>query len=303
MNKVKATSMLTRLLVLQGALMLVSFPAAAGKISLSAGIDKNDIRYEDSLTLSLEIRWEGKVGDYRFELLPLPTTHNLKLLGTSSAVSSDVVDGIDITSRSFKYTLQPTKGGTGIIEPLVLKYISLPDSLPGELSSQQFQILIREPVPVESAEGGRLSLLLWAIPVLLVISAAAVITVRRRKRTQNLPTKSAEELLLEALSTAKKESLSERKLFFTRLFSILSHYLDSKLGLKTAGRTASEIVNDLAESPIPEVMKAKIAAWLTQAEKEKYAPLPGEPGDMLRLVTEIENLFEQIMNKDKAEAK
>lgn len=304
MKRFNATLLLARSFFLLGAMILINHLAVAGKISLSAGIDRNDIHFKDSLSFSLEIRWEGKVGDFQFELLPLPATQNLKILGSSSAVSSDVINGTDITIRNFRYTLQPTKGGVGIIEPVVLKYISLPDSLPGELSSQQFQIFIREPAPMEKPEGSGLKFLLWAIPALMAASSAAVIiVVRRRKRAQAVPVKSAEELLLESLFSAKKESLSDRKLFFTRLYALLSHYLDLKFGLKTAGRTASEIVGDLASSPMPDTMKEKMAAWLLQAEREKYAPLPGEPGEVLRLVTEMENLFEQILNNDKAEAK
>jgi hypothetical protein len=37
--------------------------------------------------------------------------------------------------------------------------------------------------------------------------------------------------------------------------------------------------------------KDKVKGWLTIAEKEKYAPMGGSPGDILRLSAELESFW------------
>jgi len=283
--------------------MLIITPQLSGsEISLSARIDKTDIPFESTAELSLDIRWEGKVADYAFELLPLPTTQSLKILGTSTSVRSEVVDGRDFIVRSFHYTLEPTRAGLGLVEPIILKYISLPDSIPAQLASQRFQINIDSPLPKKVQHTRNGGFFVYAIPILIVLVTAGLVIWFRRQKSQPEPVGTSEEALLLALSLAKRETMSDRKLFFSRLYTILSQYLESKCSIKTAGRTAAEILGDCETANLSDDLKSRFNIWLTMAEKEKYAPLPGEPGDMIRLATEIENLFEKKLNLNKAEA-
>ena len=282
----------TALIILSLPLLLPATPVSADEISLSGGVDKTDVAFEDSLTLAVEIRWVGDISSYSFGLLPLPETENLQVVGTSSAISSSTEEDRDITTRTFKYTLRPTGSGTGIIEPIVLNYVAWPDSIPGELTTQQFKIVIAAPVPIE--EGGGMSAAAIVILAAFVVLAAAVgIVLWRRRLPKAEPVRTSEEKFLNEFAAVKNDAQSDRKLFFTKLYKLLVDYLSGEYKLDVTGKTTHLILERLNELDIPQERKKRIAAWLEQADKEKFAPGGGSPGDVLRLMTEIENFFEK----------
>jgi hypothetical protein len=282
----------TALIILSLPIILPAAPATAQEISLSGGVDKTDIAFEDSLTLAVEIKWAGDISSYSFGLLPLPETEKLQVVGTSSAISSSTEQNRDITTRTFKYTLRPTGSGTGIIEPIVLNYVAWPDSIPGELTTQQFKILIAAPVPIE--ESGGISAVAFVILATFVLMAAAVgVVLWRRRLPKAEPVRTGKERFLDEFAAVKNEAQSDRKLFFTKLYKLLIDYLGGEYKLDVTGKTTLLIIEELSELDIPQERKKKIASWLEHAEKEKFAPGGGSPGDVLRLVTEIENFFEK----------
>lgn len=260
-------------------------------ISLSARLDKTEIPFDGTVELSLEIKWQGGIGNYLFELLPLPTTQNLKVLGSATAVSSATESGQEITTRSFRYTLEPTKAGVGVIEPIVLKYVTMPDSIPSQLSSQRFQIMIASPVakPVKSNIG---KYIWFVIPAVVAIALILYWVIRRRRNAvpKELP-KSPEQIALDELTIIRKDLQFDRKAFFTRLYKLIIMYLENRYQLESAGKSAEAIIAELERFDMSVGDKEKITGWLIAADKEKYAPIGGSPGDILRLSTELESFF------------
>ena len=265
---------------------------AGENISLSAALDRFDIPFEETVELELEIKWQGDLTSYAFELIPLPELENLKVLGTSSAISSGIEEGAEITTRIFKYTLKPIGSGVGTIEPIVLQCVSMPDSIPGELSTQLLKVKIAEPIPAEEKSGipGYLYILIGAV----LIGAFVFIMIKMKSKPDVEPVKSPEERFLETLAQIKAENQSDRKMFFTKLHSALSDFIESKYTINTSGQTAEVISGHLEKLKISADEKEKISFWLIRAEKEKYAPFGGEPGDIIRLITELENFFGDI---------
>jgi hypothetical protein len=296
-------SLIIRFIFYLGCILpVLSASSVSGKeISLSAGINKTDVAFEDTVGLTVEIKWQGGIQDYLFEILPLPETQNLKIVGTSSAISSGEEEGAEVTTRKFKYTLKPTASGVGMIEPIVLKYISWPDSVPGELSTQSFKVLIARPLPPPDESGSS-----FVIPVIIaaiLIIAVAVLARFRKRSIKPEPEKTLEQIFLEELSRARNESSVSRKDFFTRLYKSLTDYIGSKYRIDVAGKTVGVILEELDSSEIPDDRKEKISAWLTLAEKEKFAPGGGLPGDIPRLYTEMDNFFRKIDEANRTEAK
>jgi hypothetical protein len=285
--------MLKKLRLLSIFFFVLSFPVIgkAEAISLSAQVDKTEIPFEETVELRLEIKWQGGIGNYLFELLPLPETQNLKVLGSATAVSSTTEGGQEVTTRSFRYTLSPTKAGLGVIEPIVLKYVSMPDSIPGELVSQRFQILIAKPVPRE-VKSGIGSYIWFSVPAVIIIAGIVFWFIRRKKNKipKEVP-KSPEESALEELTIIKKDLQFDRKAFFTRLYKLIIMYLENKYRLESAGKSAENIMAELEGLDMPAGDKDKVKGWLTIAEKEKYAPMGGSPGDILRLSAELESFW------------
>ena len=104
------------------AAIVFSGVASGSEISLTGSVDKTDIAFEDSVMLTVEIKWLGDIDSYNFQVLPLPEAQNLKVTGTSSSISSKTGETGAITVRTFKYILRPTGHGVAAIEPVVLDY-------------------------------------------------------------------------------------------------------------------------------------------------------------------------------------
>jgi len=271
--------------------IILLFPAlnlnAGENISLSATLDRSDISFEETVELKLEIKWQGDITSYAFELIPLPELENLKVMGTSSAISSGEEDGTEITTRTFRYSLKPTGSGTGTIEPIVLQCVAMPDSIPGQLSTQLMKVNIAKPIPIKKDSGAPIYLYLMA--AFLMIAAVVIVVLKKKKGPDVEPIKSPEENFSDKLALIKANNQSDRKTFFTKLHSALAEYIKLKYSIETSGQTAEVVSGQVEKLEISLNEKEKISVWLIRAEKEKYAPFGGEPGDIIRLISEIEN--------------
>ncbi len=278
------------------------FSGSAQDISLSAGIDRTEMLFEETVTMTVEVKWPGDITQFRFEILPLPGTENLKVLGTTSTISSIEENNQEYTVRTFKYTFKPTKGGIGAIMPIILSYITMPDSLPGDLATQEFHVSIAQPVPPPEEGGLGLVYVLIIISVVIVVIILIVYLVRKRKG-DDTPVLTPEQKLLEELKTIRDESSVDRKLFYTRLYKLLTDYLTAKYDIDTVRKSPQEICDKLGSLKLSAGFKEKYSGWLIQADKEKFAPGSGSPGDTIRLITEIGNHFQSIDTDTKSEAK
>ncbi|MCP4634023.1 MAG: hypothetical protein GY855_13945, partial [candidate division Zixibacteria bacterium] len=71
----------------------------------------------------------------------------------------------------------------------------------------------------------------------------------------------------------------------------LTEYVKLKYKIETSGQTSKIVSDRLEKLEIPISEKEKLSGWLIHSEKEKYAPFGGEPGDIIRLISEIENFL------------
>jgi len=286
---------------------IIPFLSHASNLTLSASIDKTDIPYEGEVTLSVEINWRGTLEDYSFGLMPLPETDKFKVAGTSSSISTEEDSlGQDITIRQFKYTLKPVEFGIATIYPITLDYTAFPDSIPGQLTTQQFKVNIDRPIPKEEKSQSNTGLyLLIILGAAIVIAVPSVYFIFIRKKEIPEPELSPEKRFIEDFRDVKKESINDRRQFFARLHKTIVSYFSQKYDINPTGKTAAVIIEELKEREIPETELARPADWLTIAETEKYAPTKGEPGDLLRLAAEIEAHFEDEKDNtsNKPEAK
>jgi len=281
-------------------LLVITGLSAGEKISLSAHLDKTDIPFEDTVEYKLEIKWIGNITSYAFEVLPLPDLENLKVMGTSSSISSSTENGQETTTRYIKYTLKPTLSGVGTIKPITLQCISMPDSTANNLTTPLLTVNIATPIPVEKKS--EMSIYLIIALGIIMIAGFVFVVLRMRKKPEIIPEKTPEELFIDELMRLKQDGLSDRKVFFTRLFRMLNIYIEKKYNLRVANQTAEIIVGKLSETDIPEAEKEKISHWLIKAEKEKFAPFGGEPGEVIRLAAELEKHFGKKDISDNSEA-
>ncbi len=287
-------------LILLFVLVCQPLVVSADEISLSSTLDKTDIAYEDSVSLTVELKWQGDLRNYSFELLPLPETSNLKIIGTSSSISSREEDRTEVTVRTFKYNLKPTLAGVGTIQPIDIKYISWPDSIPGFLTTQSFQVIIAEPIPPPEP--------ISKTPIFIAVGAVIIVgivlfVIFGRKKKETIVVKNVEEYFLDELAIIKKESQSDRKIFFTRLYKALAEYIERKFAIKVSGLSSAAMLSKLEKVELFPELKEPLSNWIRQAETEKYAPVGGTPGDIIRLITELENFFRKIISGNISEVK
>ena len=161
-------------------LAIVAFPALlwGSDLSLSAELDKTDIKFDETVSLTIQVKWTGNLQDYGFKIFSLPKTDRLEVLGTTSKIASNIENGAEVTTRTYKYTFKPTEAGQGVIYPITLDYVAMPDSIPGQLETQQFSVLIAKPVAVKQAEGTHI---VWyvVIGLFLIFSGAGVFIILR----------------------------------------------------------------------------------------------------------------------------
>jgi len=224
--------------------------------------------------------------------MPLPEAENLKVVGTKKSISSSEEGGIEYTTRTYRYTFEPTLTGTGTIRPIEVKFVSWPDSIPGELATQEFKILIAEPVVKEDSKGFPLWLIFLGAAIVIIEGAYLIFKFKRKRPVESV--ERPEEIFLEGLEEVRKASHGERQQFFTGLYKLLIEYLGGKYQIGSAGKTTVVILRELNEKEIPLDFKEKLADYLARCETEKFAPSQGEPGDIIRLSNEIENLFKNV---------
>lgn len=267
--------------------------ANARGISVSQSVDRTETPFESPVTLEVVLRWEGPQSAYLFDKPLNPTLDRLKVTGfVSSISSSDSPDG-EVTTKRFTFTLHPTRSGIGSIEPIVISYLSWPDSLPGELMTEPMTVRIAEPLPLEKKTDGGFPWWPAALPVVVVL--VIVLVVRRGRRRQPTPTiVTPRERFLERLTDLKKEAGSDLKTFQARLYGLLVEFLQSQYGVDFGEETEEELTAAVESTSLSEGRKAALKEWLIAARRDKFRPVVAAPGEAIRLEASIRSFFEKL---------
>lgn len=282
-----------RLLTIVILVALGSGISADAGMSLMQSVDRAEVALNDSAVLEIVLTWSGSQADYRFERPLQPGLTNLRVGRFATTISSTGAGAHEVTTKRYVYSLVPTASGTGRVEPLAIAYISWPDSTPGELVTEPVTVSILPAPPVSESSGDPPFWLLLVVAVCLAGGGvAAVVVVRRRGRaTQSEMTPA--DLLLTKLADLQKEAGADVKRFQTGLFRILVDYLEQRFSLPLHGKSAEEIEQAVVHTPLTENERDHILGWLKRAEREKFQPVQGSPGETIRLGNEIKTYFEK----------
>jgi hypothetical protein len=277
-------------------LSLLALSAFADGISVSQSIDRTEIPFEGVAHLEITIKWNGPQSAYLFDQPLRPQFDRLKPLGFSSSIGSTGSGDDEITTKTYKYTLQPTQSGQGRIYAIPIEYLSWPDSIPGQLITEEMVIAVATPVPVEVSE--ELSVVWLAVivmAVVLLVSGTWFWIRRSSKRAERPVEKSPAEVFLENLGILKEESSGDLKAFQTGLYKHLVTFLKSQYGIRGKGDSVNDIVAEIDALEWPDSQKEKVCGWLVRADKEKFTPVTTAPGETIRLETEIRAFIEKNM--------
>lgn len=285
---------LTTTIALAG--MLAAPALAADGISISAEISSASIAFEAKDTLTVSLSWEGEPFLYQIDDFPMPVLEKLEILGSSSSVSSSVdstIEAGEITTRTFRYILQPTDFGTGVVSPLSLTAKNRVTGEAHDLKTGRLTIEIAKPVPQIDAESGSATLYIILAVVIVVGGAVAFMFARRKSPVEEIP---ADLGYLESLREIKKETVADKKLFFSRLYRLIMAYLEKELGLEVSGKTGDEVAHIL-ESLEDGPEKANLTLWINQAQKVKYRPDEPLAGEVENTYNAVYQFFESKLQK------
>ncbi|RME27350.1 MAG: hypothetical protein D6800_05180 [Candidatus Zixiibacteriota bacterium] len=265
-------------------------------ITVTQELDRTEIPFEQTATLQVKLTWPGPMTAYLIEGPLRPELEKLKVGRFSSSVTSRGTGADEVTTKTYTFTLQPTASGVGRILPMEVHYVSLPDSIPGTLTTDALELTIAEKKPVSTSGSGVLNagLMVGLLTILLVALAGVVIYRRQKSRQAREPVVSPSQTLVDALSKLRSETGSDLKRFRAGAFPLITAFLADRYGVATAGQSAGQIVEQLSRLDLSERQREQLETWLVECEQAKYSPVTSAPGDVIRLETEMRQFFGQL---------
>jgi len=180
------------------------------------------------------------------------------------------------------------------VDPATINYVTWPDSIPGEVTTDAVSITVAEPIPASATRGGLPIGLLIGGPVGIVLLAAVVFLIVWRKRKPREVPKTAVEAFLDELARIRGEAGNDLKRFQTEFHKCLITFLSIKYQINVNGRSTDDVVGQLEKTSLTVSQRETIGAWLKRAEREKYIPLQAGPGETIRLESEIRDFFAKL---------
>lgn len=275
-------------------LVLSATSYADDGISISTEISRAAIPFEGKDTLTVSLTWAGEPFLYQIDDFPMPSLEKLQILGSSTSVSStadSTVESGTTTTRTYRYVLQPTDFGTGVIAPLDITAKNRVSNESHELKTGRLTVEIAKPVPIEPKGGNNLGIIILGIALVMVFGAGSAVYIRIRRRQRESLNVVVDDHYCEALEAIKKETVADRKLFYSRVYRLLLNFLEKERSLDVSGKTGEEIVTTV-QGIEDEQERQQITQWLRQAQKIKYQPESPSPGDVENSYDAIYKFFE-----------
>ena len=263
-------------------------------ISVTQSLSESEIAFEDSLFFEIVLTWDGPQNAYFFEKPLIPKFDRLKVRAFSSAISSSLETGSEITTKKYDYVLIPTSSGSASIDPVSISYVSWPDSIPGELVTEPMTAEIADPVKRDE-KGNNISWIWIVVIGLIVLGGFGTFILRViNKKNEIEPHQSPKENFLEKLTETKENAGSDLKKFQTGLYAILATYINDLYKIDVSKLSDNELKEKLVESGINDISSDKIVGWLSRAHQDKFSPITSLPGETIRLEAEIRDFFEKL---------
>lgn len=267
---------------------------AQSSISVSQSIDRTEMAYEDTAAFRVVVTWDGPAHAYRFEKPFRVQSDKLKVARYTSSVRSNGVGPSEITTKVFEYQLAPFLSGVATVQPMVIEYVTWPDSTVGQLVTDAVTLTVAEPVPADERRGGGFSGGLIAIIIVVVVGLGVGGYSLFKQKPQKEVIKNPAEVFLDQLAAMRKDSGMDLKKFQTGLYRILEVYIHSRYGLDITGKPASAIADELDNVEPDQTVRAALAGWMARAEREKFSPVEIAPGEVPRLESEVRAFFEKL---------
>lgn len=285
-------------LIVVAFIVLSSVAAEAGEISISAEVALARIPFDGRDTLTVRLVWEGESSAYQIDDFPMPVLEKLKILGSSTSVSSakdSTVAGGERTTRTYSYILEPTDFGTGIVRPMALIAKNRSTRAEHSLHTGRLTIEIAKPVATSEKSGNSFGFLVMLGGIIVVLSVTGFVLFRRKKS----PGEAVDERrdgnrYYDRLLEIKKETVADGKRFYSRVYRLLLQYLEKECRLEISGKTGEQVL-EIVGGKVAEEDRVHLMHFLNEALEVKYRPQEPTPGDIADTYNALRSFFERKM--------
>jgi hypothetical protein len=283
------------------------FAGAVGQFSFEAGIDKNEVRAGDPITLKLIVSGTGNISLLTLPKPVLPTD----LEAYEPKVTNDVTrdGGVIRGKKTAEYLLVPRNPGKRTIDPIPFSYYDLQKQHYVKLTSPKFDITITPGREIAGGEGSMASkedikllgedirylklepgelqslsasplngstfYLSTVLPPLLFVGAF-VYRKRMKAIYGDMPKFRFQQAGKEATRRLKqaKHLLAQgnTESYHAEISKALFGYLEDKLHLEKSSLTVEEAVNRLQQRGVDEQTTAQLRTCVERAEFARFAP-------------------------------
>lgn len=262
-------------------------------ISVSQSISTDSVAYEDSVSFEIVIQWTGTQADYRFEQALRLQFDKLRPGAYLTSVASKGGGESEITTKSFRYTLIPNVPGMGLIEPVIINFVTWPDSIPGQLITEPMTVQIARPTAVPRSEDG-VKWWPWLIAGAVFLGAVIGYFLLRRNKKEVQPVEKPVDRFKRQLTDLRIESGSDWKKFQSGLVDLLVAFFQDGLGVSVSGLDEIELTRSLSESGLSGNHAEALAAAYCLAERDKFRPVSAGPGEVVRCESGLQQLVNEI---------
>ncbi|MCP4566034.1 MAG: hypothetical protein GY841_00480 [FCB group bacterium] len=283
-------------LIIVAFIFLSSVAAEAGEISISAEVSLARIPFSGRDTLTVRLIWEGESSAYQIEDFPMPVLEKLKILGSSTSVSSakdsSVASG-ERTTRTYSYILEPIDFGIGIVQPMTLIAKNRSTQVEHILHTGRLTVEIAKPIATRDKSGNSFGFFVILGGAIVVLSVTGFVLIRRKKGSRLADNEKLDEnRYQDRLLEIKKETVADGKRFYSRVFRLLLQYLEKECRLEISGKTGEQVL-EIVGGMVAEEDRVHIMHFLNEALEVKYRPQEPTPGDIADTYNALHGFFER----------
>ncbi|MDZ7372756.1 MAG: BatD family protein [candidate division KSB1 bacterium] len=266
--------------------------APAPEIALHASLDRTQVPLNRTVTLSVELRWDGE--PYRYEVADVgtPVVRNLEVLGSGSSNRVEAGSGgQSVVVQTHRFVLKPKELGMAYVEPMSVLYTDTRTGVSQRLRTQRLQLEVTDPVP--EGRGGRH----WFVYLTAGVGLAAAGGIYYFRRTHGglpqpelPPPPSWEEQLLAELREAvgARTLASQVRDSYAGISKIARRYLVTRYGLSGLELTTSELLRELRQKTADERLIAQAEELLRRCDQVRFGGETGDFSEVSRLAGMVE---------------
>lgn len=302
-------------------------PTNVGHFELEAGVDRDHVKADESLTLKVTVRGEGNIRNVRLRKLDRIIGFRVYEPATSERVehTSDGVRG----ERVYTYLLQPELGGDLVLPAVSLAYFDPQERHYGQARSNPIAVHVEgdprqllQAKNVRSNEnilGSRLRLLrnqhhlssrlgerilrgpilvaALAVPPGLMLTLLAGNAVRSvlRRETEGRKRRRARAAARRRLRTAEGYIKAQRPTdFFAECVRAIYEHLEFRLGVKCEALTLADLRQQLLRRGVDEQLATQLVEELESSDFARFAPSASGAAEMREALRRVRGLLAAI---------